>query len=58
VKVSRFRKPMAVCFLSNVEYRHNTNSAILYTHRNIYRTRIENGTIRRISKEEEKKERK
>jgi hypothetical protein len=29
VKLSRFRKPKAACFLSYVEYRPNTNVAIL-----------------------------
>jgi hypothetical protein len=29
-EVSKFRKPKATCFLSYVEYRHNTNRAKLY----------------------------
>jgi hypothetical protein len=28
-EVRRFRRPKATCFLSYVEYRHNTNTAIL-----------------------------
>jgi hypothetical protein len=40
VKLARFRKPNDACFLSHVENRPNTNTAILYIYRNLIRENV------------------
>jgi hypothetical protein len=44
-EVSQAQEVKAVCFLLYVEYRPNTNTAILHTHINIYRTVPKEGQI-------------
>jgi hypothetical protein len=56
VKLARFRKSKAICFLSYVEYRPSTNTTNLYIHTHIYRTHTQKQDWKRRLRDKDKKE--